>query len=215
MSDASLADLAGPSLEDVDTGPLTLGAFLLEVCRRYADNEALVFDDPMQARATVRWTYADLVRESRGVARALLALGVGRGSPVATLMGNRPEAVAAFFGAALAGAVVTPLSTFSAEPEIDHLLRASDASIVLTQPSVAGRPLASTVIGLADRERTRYPHLRHVVSLGGESGTTWSEFVTGGEAVSEELVDAVVDTAHPADLALILFSSGSTAMPKG
>src|SRR3954471_12751802 len=224
-SDVPLSDLAGPLLEEAEVlrgcGQLTLGAFLLEVCRRYRDDEALVFDDPLREGTTVRWTYGDLERESRGVARALLALGVGRGSHVATLMGNRPEAVASFFGAALAGAVVTPLSTFSTEPELDHLLRASDASVVLTQPSVAGRPLASTVVGLAGkstdaRRLSRYPQLRHVISLGDEPGcTSWREFVAGGEGVAAELVDAIVETTHPADPALVLFSSGSTATPKG
>src|SRR3954447_25767811 len=189
LSDAPLSDIAGPSLDDVevlrDLGELTLGAFLLQVCRRHRDNEALVFDDPLRAGATVRWTYADLERESRGVAHALIALGVGRGTHVATLMGNRPEAVAAFFGAALAGAVVTPLSTFSTEAELDHLLRASDASVVLTQPSVASRPLASTVTrltgaGTEPRRLARYPQLRHVVALGEQhDATTWSDFVAG------------------------------------
>jgi fatty-acyl-CoA synthase len=224
-SDPPLSDIAGPSIDDTDVlhgcGPLTLGGFLLEVCRRYRDDEALVFDDALRRGATVRWTYGDLERESRGVARALIAVGVGRGSRVATLLGNRPEAVAAFFGAAMAGAVVTPLSTFSTEHELDHLLRASDASIILTQPSVANRPLASTVVGLVGtgttaRQIGRYPQLRHVVVLGDRHGcTAWPDFVAHGETVSDELVDAVVATTHPADPALVLFSSGSTATPKG
>src|SRR3954471_18413231 len=127
-SDVPLSDLAGPLLEEAEVlrgcGQLTLGAFLLEVCRRYRDDEALVFDDPLRGGATVRWTYGDLERETRSIACALIALGVGRGTRVATLLGNRPEGVAAFFGASMAGAVVTPLSTFSTEQELDHLLRA-------------------------------------------------------------------------------------------
>jgi acyl-CoA synthetase (AMP-forming)/AMP-acid ligase II len=197
-----LADISGPELDVSE--PLTLGGFLLEVCSRYADGEALVFDDPLRDGATVRWTYADLERESRNVARALLALGVSRGDHVATLMGNRPEAVAAFFGVALAGAVVVPLSTFSTEPELDHLLRASDASVVLTQPAVAGNSLASVVAGLS------IPQLQHVVSV-----TEWPDFLARGDDVDGSAVDEIVAKTAPADLALILFSSGSTATPKG
>src|SRR5512146_3087333 len=83
VSEGRLADLCGPALSDVEIlrgcGPLTLGGFLLEVCRRHPGNEALVFDDPLRGGDTVRWSYADLERESRRVARALLASGLGKG----------------------------------------------------------------------------------------------------------------------------------------
>ncbi len=77
--------------------PATLGGFLDEIAARFGPNEALVGGD------AVRWTYADLHAEAARVGRDLLALGVEPGEPVGILMGNRPEAVAAFFGAAQAG----------------------------------------------------------------------------------------------------------------
>src|SRR6188472_1430623 len=40
--------LAGPPLDDLtDIGPLTLGGLLVDRCTRFADHEALVFDDPL------------------------------------------------------------------------------------------------------------------------------------------------------------------------
>src|SRR4051812_27454121 len=66
--DSSLADISAPPLDAATLasyGPLTMGAFLLEVCRRFPSNEALVFDDPLRDGKTTRWTYADLERESR------------------------------------------------------------------------------------------------------------------------------------------------------
>src|SRR5262249_46331923 len=88
--------LAGPPLADASgIGALTLGGLLGEQGARFADREALVFDDPLLDGATVRWTYADLLHNSRRVAKALLATGVGKGAHVGVLMGNRPEAVAA------------------------------------------------------------------------------------------------------------------------
>ena len=100
----------GPPIDRVEgIGALTLGGFLDEVADRFAANEALVFDDPLRGGATVRWTYADLGREAHRVARALIAAGASNEArPVGILMGNRPEAVAALFGAALAGAVAVP-----------------------------------------------------------------------------------------------------------
>ncbi len=107
----------GPPVDGVDgVGALTLGGFLGEVVARFGPNEAIVLDDPMRAGETVRWTYERLGAEARRIGRALLAAGVARGDAVGVVMGNRPEAVAAIFGAALAGAVAAPMSTFSPAP---------------------------------------------------------------------------------------------------
>src|SRR4029078_795451 len=107
----------GPRLKDAPgIGPLTLGGVLVEQAARVAEHEALAFDDPLRGGATARWSYADLLHHARRRARAVLGQGVGEGSRVGVLMGNRPEAVASLLGAALAGAVPVPLSTFSPKP---------------------------------------------------------------------------------------------------
>ena len=216
------AELFGPPLDEVPylsgTGSMTLGAFFLEVCSRYASNDALVFDDPLRNDVTVRWSYADLEREARLVGRALLALGLGKGARVATLLANRPEAVAAYFGAALAGCVVVPLSTFSSKPELEHLLTQSDASVLLTQTSMGKQHFAEQLSQLTDG-LTERPFLKHIVAVGPERDlrglTSWKDFLRGGDSVPEGLVDAVVATTSPSDLGLVIYSSGTTSTPKG
>ena len=139
----------GPPLDEVEgVGALTIGGFLDDVAARFAANQAIVFDDPLRGGETVRWTYADLRREARRIGRALVATGGGRGSRVAILMGNRPEAVASLFGAAMAGAVAVPLSTFSPKPELAFLLEHSDASVLLTQTHLLGRQFAADAADL-------------------------------------------------------------------
>jgi acyl-CoA synthetase (AMP-forming)/AMP-acid ligase II len=222
------AELQGPALAGLpllaECGPLTLGGFLLEVCGRHADREALVLDDRLRGGTTVRWSYADLEREARRVARALLAHGLGKGSRVATLMANRPEAVAAFFGAALAGAVVVPLSTFSTRAELAQLLAHSDASVLLAQTTMGRRSFAADLAALAGpgagpRHDVALPHLRHVFVLGPEPDRHglpgWEELLATGDPVPEVLVDAVVQATAPSDPGLVIYSSGTTATPKG
>src|SRR3546814_3291677 len=97
-----MTTFSGPSPDEVEgIGSLTLGGFLDEVAARFAGDEAVVFDDPLRGDATLRWTYADLRAETRQIAKALIAAGVERGEGVGIVMGNRPEALAGIFAAAI------------------------------------------------------------------------------------------------------------------
>lgn len=171
----------GPPI-DPGIGPLTLGGFLDDVYARFGPNEAVVLDD-------VRWTYADLHREAHAVARGLIARGVRPGETVAILMGNRPEALAAIFGAALAGAVAAPLSTFATPDELAVMLRRCEAVALIRQPELRGRPLDVPALDV---------RLDAVL----------------GEVVWDA-PEAVLPTVAPDDPGLVIFSSGTTSEPKG
>ena len=120
----------------------------------------------------MRWTYGRLGTEARRIGRALVAAGVAPGDAVGVVMGNRPEAVAAIFGAALAGAVAAPMSTFSPRPELAHLVDTCRAAVVLTQPRLLARRFGDDLAAIAaDR-----PHLRQVAVLGEPS---WESLLGG------------------------------------
>jgi len=199
----------GPPLDQVHgLGALTLGSFLGEVVDRFGPAEAFVFDDPLQGGRTVRWSYDDLGARATEVGRALVALDVAPGDAVGIVMGNRPEAVAAIFGAAMAGAVAVPMSTFAPRPELAQMLGRSEPVVVLTQSALLGRRFAQDldVIG-AERAKPI-----HVAVLGEPS---WNEFVGlgGGPDTAAELI-ARTAAVTPADPALVIFSSGTTSEPK-
>jgi fatty-acyl-CoA synthase len=218
--------LGPPPETEEGIGTLTLSGFLLEVTERHPDREALVFHEP--DGGVVRWSYADLEREARRVARALLAGGVGKDTRVAILMGNRPEWVAAAYGVALAGAVVVPLNTYFEPPELDHVLRHSDAQVLLTQERLLGHAYVDQLAALCPEiagaprgalRSSRFPHLRRVavVGLGAARGAAepWDTFLATAYRVPDALVDATAAEVTPADRALIIYTSGTTATPKG
>jgi fatty-acyl-CoA synthase len=221
------ATLTGPPLPDAaGMGALTIGGVLLEQRARFPDREALVFDDPLLDGATVRWTYADLHHHARRTAKALLAAGVGKGSRVGVLMGNRPEAVAALLGAALAGAVTVPLSTFSPKPELSYLLAHADIGVLLLQTTMGRRHFAADVVDLCPATAgappvvdPAYPSLRKVVALGPTAAAcgiaSWDGFLEHGESVGDALLDALAAEVHPSDLGVVIYSSGTTDRPKG
>lgn len=202
-----MTTLSGPPVESV-VGALTLGSFLSSVCERFATNEALVFDDPLTG-ATVRWTYADLHRQAVRVAKAVTAAGLSKGARVGVLMGNRPEAVAAFFGVPLAGGVVVPLSTFSAVPELAFMLADADVALLLTQARLLQRDLVGEVDAI---DRSSLPFLVDVAAVGTHA---WDTFLEKGATVGDDLVAARAAAVAAADDGLITYSSGTTDRPKG
>ena len=218
-----MTTLEGPPLAEAEgVGALTIGGFLTEVCARFARNEALVFDDPLRDGARQRWTYEEMGGQARAVAAALIASGAGKGSRVGILMGNRPEAVAAFFGAALTGAVVVPLSTFAPAPELEFLIRHADIEVLLTQTSMRHRHFVDDVVSLRDDPRRRspaFPFLEHVAAVGLETCRAqvqpWGSFLAAGLAVPGALVEARATEVSPADDGLVTYSSGTTDHPKG
>lgn len=195
-----MSTLHGPPLsEATGVGALTLGGFLEEVSGRFGGNEALVFHDPLLGGTRVSWTYEQLLGQSRRVASALLASGVRPGTPVGILMGSRPEAVAAFFGAALSGAVAVLLSTFSSQSEMEFLLEHSRTEVLLTQERLLGRRL------LEEIEPVRPPTLRDIVAVGTPG---WAKFLDSGRGDAGPPVS-------PVDPGTIIYSSGTTDRPKG
>lgn len=200
----------GPPLDAVEgIGALTLGRFLTDVCRDHASRPALVFDDPLRDGATVRWTYDDLAAAATAVAGGLDDLGVGHSTRVAIVMGNRPEAVAALFGVALAGGVAVPLSTFSTAIELRDLLARSAVDGVLTQTRLLGRDLGDEAAGLVGDPDL--PFLRWSAAVGEPS---WDDLVADRPDVRAR-VEARTASIGPGDPGLVLFSSGTTSTPKG
>jgi fatty-acyl-CoA synthase len=225
-SEAALSIIHGPPLsEEPGLGALTLPGYLREVTERFAEREALVFHHP-DGRIE-RWSYAELWDRSMAVARALVALGVDKGSRVGVMMTNRPEWIAAAFGVGLAGGVATTISTFSTPSELEYLLKSSGVGVLLFEAQVLKKDFAAILRGLEPKiaesrpgglASSRFPFLRSLAVVGDAAGgavESWSDFLARGAAVSDDIVEARAATVSPSDPGVLFFSSGSTGKPKG
>jgi long-chain acyl-CoA synthetase len=164
---------------------------------RLPDKTALIFQDQ-------RLSYAELDARVDRAAAAFQRAGLAPGDRVALLLGNAPHFIEALYGALRAGLVAVPVNVAFTAEEVAHILADSGASMV-----VVAEPYAGVLRGL----RETLPALESVVVAGASSppvGTqTWRQFLgAAGDA------PAPVAAGEEA-LALLQYTSGTTARPKG
>lgn len=219
--------VSGPPLaEETGIGAATLAGFIREVTERYADNEALAFQD--ESGDITRWSYQQLYRQSMEVSRALLSGGLSKGTRVGVLISNRLEWVSSVFGISLAGGVAVTLSTFATPRELEYFLKQSDMGVLLVEDKISKQSFLSDLLSLspdlsqgvpAKLQLANFPHLRRIIALGETTNypgvENWNEFILEAHKFPQELAEAVAESVCPADEAVVFFSSGSTALPKG
>jgi acyl-CoA synthetase (AMP-forming)/AMP-acid ligase II len=182
--------------------------------RQYGDREAYVFEDG-------RLTYRAVGDASIAVARALLAAGVRPGQRIAIVLAGYSYWPALYFGAARVGAVIVPVNSRFKLDELEYVLRASEARVLLHY----GTDSRERVYGSAFLDFAAHPeHLRAlcptaetVVDLAAADGdrSSLATFLTPGRAIGDDVLAAAEQCVEAGDVALIQFTSGSTAQPKG
>jgi fatty-acyl-CoA synthase len=200
---------------------LTFGRFLAEVAPRFGSRRAIVFE-----RQDL--SYREFEREARLLARALLGAGVVKGARVAVHMGNRPEWIVAAFAVGMLGGVLVPVNTFATRAELKYVLRHSDASVLLMQPGLQKHRFLEDLlaeypaIALGAPGRLRcldLPQLRRVACIGIDAPRggieTWGQLLAHEQGVSDDLLDAAVSEVEPSDDGMLIYTSGTTAQPKG
>ncbi|MGV0643032.1 class I adenylate-forming enzyme family protein [Mycolicibacterium sp. XJ2546] len=147
-----------------------------------------------------RLTYAEADTRSAELARGLIALGAGKGTHVGVLYPNGSAFMVAMLAAARIGAVVIPFSTFARPPELRGQLAHADVEILLSAESYRNHDYRQRLDGLVDA----LPLLRHVLFD-----------LAPPDAVGEALLTALEDDVESSDLLAIVYTSGSTSVPKG
>jgi fatty-acyl-CoA synthase len=182
---------------------------------------------PALVSGTERLDFAALKARTDGFARALLGLGIARGDRVALLCSNRSEWVVAAGAAAKLGAPVAAISTFSSPPELAYSLEHSGAKALVMLSRFRDRhflqALGELCPELARRppgalQSAALPALRTVVVLDGDAspGTFGpAEFLARGAGVDAAALARAQAAVTPDDVCFILYTSGSTAAPKG
>ena len=188
--------------ERSDAAVRTLPA-LLEARARSTPGAPFVTFDDLRGQVTAR-TYREFDRETNRTAHLLGRLGVRRGDTITLLLANCLEFLTLWFGAAKLGAVIVPVNTASSASELEYLVAHSESRLIFTQ---------AAWLDLARQVHGRCPRVEEVLVCGTGAPSALVDF---GRLVAHcpDLPPAA-PAPSPTDEAAILYTSGTTARPKG
>ncbi len=196
----------------------TLGGLLRERAAQYPLESALVFPGN-------RASYAGLNSGARRWAAALIARGVQSGDHVGILLTTRPEFVEILFGIAMAGAVAVPINARYQPGELAFLVKDADLVCLITTGKVADSLDFSTrlyaalpsLAASADSQALSLPEAPRLSSIICVDEPSPAGLVSAASALgsTSTQVDARIDAVDPQSTAMILYTSGTTANPKG
>ncbi|GGJ72105.1 long-chain acyl-CoA synthetase [Anoxybacillus voinovskiensis] len=183
---------------------MNLSSRLAEVAAQLPHKEAYVFEGE-------RRTYGELNAAVSKFASGLRHLGIQKGDHVALLLGNSPYFVIGLYGALRAGATVIPINPIYTPDEIGYILNNGDVKAVI------GLDL---LVPLFVKMEARLPKVEHVIVCetpqGKEQGISWTGKM---KSFTEVLAAGDVHFQGPElaedDVAVILYTSGTTGKPKG
>ncbi|GEN34339.1 fatty acid--CoA ligase family protein [Aneurinibacillus danicus] len=149
-------------------------------------------------------TYGQLYQQAKNTAAYLAEKGIGKGDHVALLLGNSPHFLISYYGVLLTGAAVVPINPIYTPKEIMYILHNSQSKV-----AIAAAPLLPAFEGI----KQMLPDLHEVVLVGGDSEHKWTTpFEKIAAHSSEGWQRPEIDGD---DLAVILYTSGTTGQPKG
>ena len=142
-------------------------------------------------------TFGDVDRAATNLAAHLRGLGYGKGSKIALHTGNHPDTAIAHMAVCKLGAVAVTLSQLYGPDTLSHALNDCRAPVILTAPG-------------ARDALTNAPHLHHILSRDPAPGQH-----DLAAAMATDCADFAPDFGVADDPALLMYTSGSTGMPKG
>jgi len=185
----------------------TVDQFLTEAIARTPDKISIVADRADRDQA-LRLSYRELGDRVERVANSLRVLGVDAGDFVTVQLPNWWEFVVTSLACGRIGAIFNPVMPILRERELLYVLNFCEAKVFIVPRLYRGFDYAAMAQGM----RADLPHLKHLIVVDGDGATNFDRLLLPDVPAARP---APFSGLRPDDMAVLMFTSGTTGEPKG
>ncbi|KAI6654317.1 Long-chain-fatty-acid--CoA ligase [Oopsacas minuta] len=192
--------------------PRTIPDVFKEKCDQFGAAKALNVKRDGKWQST---TFTELYEQCMRVAKSLLAVGLKRFEGVSIMGFNSPEWIMAELGTIMAGGLATGIYTTNNVETTKYILENSGSRVAIGEHSLILEKLLEAGKGIEGMKFVQYSPVPVEQSQRERGVISWEEFLQLGKDVKTEDVEAIISTQKPGQCSVLVYTSGTTGMPKG
>jgi len=180
--------------------PIPIFGVIKKTISRYPNNVCVY-----HKQSDKKFTYRELGHYADRIANALHELGVGKGDAVAIMSGNCPEFLFSYLGILETGAILVPINPLLTESDVTHIVRETGNVKVIFAHKANYRTIKKT---------RKVVDVKHVILIA--TDTAKDDAILLDEFIKDKAAKPPdVDIDPTKDIAALLFTGGTTGLPKG
>ncbi|KAI6654314.1 Long-chain-fatty-acid--CoA ligase [Oopsacas minuta] len=192
--------------------PRTIPDIFRDGCAKF--ESSIVYDTKRDGK-WVPTTFNKMYEQCMCVAKSLLAVGLKRFEGVSIMGFNSPEWIMAELGTIMAGGLATGIYTTNNVETTKYILENSGSRVAIGEHSLILEKLLEAGKGIEGMKFVQYSPVPVEQSQRERGVISWEEFLQLGKDVKTEDVEAIISTQKPGQCSVLVYTSGTTGMPKG
>lgn len=195
----------------------TIYDVFVNICNKNPNKIAAIFPDESK-----QYTFMELKDLVDKTTKALISLGIKKGSHVAICMNNTDKWLAVLYAASSIGAIVVPVNINSSVAEMEYLIQQADVNVLfyIKNDSKNNNECLKNIIGESNCiDKEKFISLDKVIVIGDvistDSVINWTDFISMSDTIFDDIVYDYRNKVTAEDIYSIQYTSGTTSRPKG